>query len=62
MWIIDWYTGLNGWARFLLSLVFFVAGDLELWLAGRFRPWVWGLGVVFLMFCIPEKKNKWGNW
>lgn len=62
MGIIEWYTGLSGWARFIVSLVFFAIGSAELVLAGYFRPWVWGLAIVFLMFCIPSKKNKWADW
>lgn len=62
MFIIEWYLGLPGWARFLVSLVFFSIGAAEFWLAGRFRPWVWGLAIVFLMFCIPGNKNKWSSW
>lgn len=64
MWIIEWYMDLPPLLRFLLALGFLVWGGVELFVFGVFRPWSWGLGVVFLVFALPRsgERNKWGDW
>jgi hypothetical protein len=57
--LIDWWAGLRPALRFGIAIAFLLLST-GLWLAGRFWPWGWALGVGLLLFSFPSEAEKRG--
>jgi hypothetical protein len=59
MGLFEWWAGLPWWLRVGVAGVFLLLSTI-LWLANRFWPWGWAVGVVLLIFSFPSKLERKG--
>jgi hypothetical protein len=59
MGIIEWWTGLPWWLRVGVALLF-LGLSTALWVADRFWPWGWAIGIALLIFSFPSKAERKG--
>jgi hypothetical protein len=57
--LIEWWAGLSPWLRFGVALAFLLLST-GLWLAGKFWPWGWAIGIVLLFFSFPSDAQRKG--
>ena len=57
--LFEWWAGLPWLLRVCVALVFLLISTI-LWLAGRFWPWGWAIGVVLLLFSFPSAGERKG--
>jgi hypothetical protein len=57
--LIEWWGGLRPVLRFGVAIAFLLLST-GLWLAGRFWPWGWAIGVALLLFSFPSEAEKRG--
>jgi len=56
---VEMWAGLSPWLRFGVALAFLLVST-GLWLADRFWPWGWAIGIVLLLFSFPSDAQKKG--
>jgi hypothetical protein len=59
MGLIEWWVGLPWWLRAGVAVAFLLVSTI-FWLAGRFWPWGWAIGIVLLIFSFPSKSERKG--
>ena len=57
--LIEWWAGLSPWVRFGVAAAFLLLST-ALWLAGRFWPWGWAIGIALLLFSFPTGGERKG--
>ena len=59
MGFIGWWSGLPWWLRAGVACVFLLISTV-FWMAGRFWPWGWAVGIVLLIFSFPSSSERRG--
>jgi hypothetical protein len=57
--LFEWWAGLSPWVRFGVAILFLLAAAVR-WVTGTFSPWLWGIGIVLLLFAFPSKTERKG--
>jgi len=57
--VFEWWSELDWKLRVGVALALLLVSTL-LWLAGRFWPWGWAVGVVLLLFSFPSSAERKG--